>query len=1453
MKRYLSAILAIMLILQGSLALLTTSYAAAQSGQVTILNSGPQVISYSPISGNEAVQKDAVFSITFSESVQMKDNTYIGVHQAQDNREIAKIEKKDVSIQQSVVSFKIPNLQPNTHYYIQMSAGTFEGGSGSFTGIQGASQWRFKTSGDANTDPIKVATQTPANGAIGVPINTSLEINFNKVVFANQGSIVIKDQNGAIIEMISITSPRVTQLGTSQIRVAGPFNFKNFTTYHVTITPGALKDGNGQDYAGLVDRQWSFRTVSANNVAPTLITTTPQHKAGGVSVNTEMNLVFNEEVLKGSGNIHVKRLRDNDTKTINVQSGDVSVVGRSVSVRVTDLQPNTEYYVLIDSGAFYDVDGALYAGISTANVWNFTTEVGKDTSSLAVTQYMPANGSSGLSTRPKLSLTFNRPVYPGVGNVVIKKTSNDQVVEEFSVNSSSITGGGTSTIQLALKNALTDNENYYVLVSDGAFRDVHGVSYAGITNKSTWNFKVSADTSPPAISYVSPSDQSRNVPLNTELVMTMSKDVQLGSGSITLKRSGSYSVPVDVRVDPANKRVVRIKPRSLLASGTNYTVDVGKDAVKDLAGNSYPGISNAWRFTTLVPDTVAPTLESIVMSKSNTIELTYNKDLDSSSTPYVDSFKVTVNDEARPISSILIYGNKVNIQLQSGVAIGQIVRVSYTQGIIPLKDRNGNRVASISSRDVTNKIEESMSRISGATVTGAIIQMNFNESLKEIDSRATSQFKVIVDGIAYTPTSIQGGLSSTLILTLGISVADGQVVTVEYQPGAYPLKDKYDANIAGFGPLYLRNAVDTKAPILVSTHVDGGKVILTYNEGLRPDMLPMKSHYSVLVNDKARYVDKIEVRSNQVVLTLKSSVSNRNDLVTLSYVPGLVRLVDLAGNQAPEFSVIKVGNQTDTSQPQLNKAYVSGDTVTLEFSKQLDNLSVPAQTNFSLRVDNKTESIRSVRVNNTMVTLTLFNAISNAQSIKLTYSAPYAYPLTDMSGNKIRSFSNFDVGLGSASGGNGGTPSAGQPANTEEAAYTLFLSKVLLVKAEAATKNIDMSRNKQHTNKYTVKQDHWKSSMEYAIQKGLNTVVVDVPTNEKAAMVAIPIKPIEEVMSAGKDLRIGVRYGDWMYTIALRDLPLQNISNQLNTSASSATLLLQIEKQTGQSSLYTSWLAKESGQDVTGVYDFNVSAFTSVPSVKAIDVQVKTQVNYRSNTTLDKNKTIAVMLDSQAVRLGYMPTQIKSEQGSHVLQSQAPSNERIAVVNSTRAFSDTAGHWAAGDINALAGRFIADAATGDQFQPDRNVTRGEFAVMIARGLGLKGDSNQVSRFKDVSMGNTDAPYIGAAVKAGIILGYEDRTFKPNDPITREHMSMMMIRAMKTAGYTQQLSKSVDSYFTRFSDRGQFASKSKATVAQALEAGIIQGMSQNTFGVRTKATRAQATSMIRRMLEKIQYM
>ncbi|MMZ70455.1 Endo-1,4-beta-xylanase A precursor [compost metagenome] len=69
----------------------------------------------------------------------------------------------------------------------------------------------------------------------------------------------------------------------------------------------------------------------------------------------------------------------------------------------------------------------------------------------------------------------------------------------------------------------------------------------------------------------------------------------------------------------------------------------------------------------------------------------------------------------------------------------------------------------------------------------------------------------------------------------------------------------------------------------------------------------------------------------------------------------------------------------------------------------------------------------------------------------------------------------------------------------------------------------------------------------------------------------------------------------------------------------------------------------------------------------------------------------------------------------------------------------------------LTGKLIAEPRSGGLFDPDKSITRAEFAVFIAKGLGLDGDEANARRFSDVTSGTT-AAYIGAAAKAGIITG-----------------------------------------------------------------------------------------------------
>lgn len=89
------------------------------------------------------------------------------------------------------------------------------------------------------------------------------------------------------------------------------------------------------------------------------------------------------------------------------------------------------------------------------------------------------------------------------------------------------------------------------------------------------------------------------------------------------------------------------------------------------------------------------------------------------------------------------------------------------------------------------------------------------------------------------------------------------------------------------------------------------------------------------------------------------------------------------------------------------------------------------------------------------------------------------------------------------------------------------------------------------------------------------------------------------------------------------------------------------------------------------------------------------------------------------------------------------------------------------------GALLKDA--NGSYRPNDTVTRGEFATYIAKALNLQ--TKDTITFTDVSDTYLLANEIKLAATAGIITGYTDGTFKPEERISREHMAVMLIRAV----------------------------------------------------------------------------
>jgi 2',3'-cyclic-nucleotide 2'-phosphodiesterase/3'-nucleotidase len=143
--------------------------------------------------------------------------------------------------------------------------------------------------------------------------------------------------------------------------------------------------------------------------------------------------------------------------------------------------------------------------------------------------------------------------------------------------------------------------------------------------------------------------------------------------------------------------------------------------------------------------------------------------------------------------------------------------------------------------------------------------------------------------------------------------------------------------------------------------------------------------------------------------------------------------------------------------------------------------------------------------------------------------------------------------------------------------------------------------------------------------------------------------------------------------------------------------------------------------------------------------------------------------------------------------------------------------------------------------PNEPVTRAEFAGMLARTMDLTEDEDAIE-FSDVLSGQWFAGTIGAAVKAGLVSGYEDGTFRPDNPISREEMTAMTIRAIKAAGFNIEVSD-VNAAIAKFNDGNEISGWAKTPMAAAVEAGIIIGKESGDFAPFDHAIRAEATAIL----------
>ena len=172
------------------------------------------------------------------------------------------------------------------------------------------------------------------------------------------------------------------------------------------------------------------------------------------------------------------------------------------------------------------------------------------------------------------------------------------------------------------------------------------------------------------------------------------------------------------------------------------------------------------------------------------------------------------------------------------------------------------------------------------------------------------------------------------------------------------------------------------------------------------------------------------------------------------------------------------------------------------------------------------------------------------------------------------------------------------------------------------------------------------------------------------------------------------------------------------------------------------------------------------------------------------------------------------------------------LVPSAMAFSDTKGHWAEQAITRWEDAGVIGGYEDGQFRPDQALTRGELAAMISTIFHLS--QTAANRYPDLPSGEWYTPYMLRCAAAGFLTG-TDMGAEPLAMVTREQAAVIFARAF--------MIPEESSSETGFFDQWQISDWARPFVRAMRNQKMIAGIGGNLYAPKQPLTRAQAVTIL----------
>ena len=221
----------------------------------------------------------------------------------------------------------------------------------------------------------------------------------------------------------------------------------------------------------------------------------------------------------------------------------------------------------------------------------------------------------------------------------------------------------------------------------------------------------------------------------------------------------------------------------------------------------------------------------------------------------------------------------------------------------------------------------------------------------------------------------------------------------------------------------------------------------------------------------------------------------------------------------------------------------------------------------------------------------------------------------------------------------------------------------------------------------------------------------------------------------------------------------------------------------------------------------------------------------------------SIMDDSEAVEDSNTGDTIDEDLNTGDTSQEESGKENITedteILSTPVKFSDIEGHWAKNWINKAVGLGFVSGYDDGTFKPDRTITRAEFSKLL--NGALKTEKKSSIGFTDVKNSEWFYDEVRKSIAAGFFSGYENNTFRPNNPIKREEVAKVVSSAMTTGGVDGEGA-------TLLSDYGTVQEWAKPSVNAVYNKGYILGYPDKTYRPSKALTRAEAVKIIYEIIE-----